>query len=157
MFRADVVKSFAVNVSAYKSPVLNVLVTTVLMFIYPPKSASIFPDRRIVEAAIEDVWNFTVDTAFEKVAVFANTLDMVKLPLGFVIAAELRRKRDALFAVIVLYTVRLLVCIPFDAVRFKVLIPGAVNVSEKRRSAPLYVIYFSWKEIELRTCRVLVV
>ena len=112
------------------------LVTTVFMFMYPPKGASMLPERRIVDAVIEDVSSCTAVSVFEKLAVFAKTLDIVKLPLGFVIAVELSSKRDTLFAEIVVYTVRLLVCIPFDAVTFRVLRPGAVTVSEKRRSVP---------------------
>jgi hypothetical protein len=44
-----------------------------------------------------------------------------------------------------------------DAVRFRVLIPGVVIVSEKSKSAPRYVIYFSRNEMELKSCMELVV
>jgi hypothetical protein len=60
-----------------------------------------------------------------------------------VIAVELRRKRAALLAMILVLTNRLLVVIPFEAVRFRVLRLGIVTASEKRRSAPRYVMYFS--------------
>jgi hypothetical protein len=56
----------------------------------------------IVDAFIEDVWSCVVEIAFEKVAVFPRMLDTVKLPCGFVIAAELRRNCDTWSAVIVL-------------------------------------------------------
>ena len=80
---------------------LTVLVTTVLIFMYPPKGALMFPERTMVDAVSEDVWRSAAVIVFEKVVVFARTLEMVKLPLGFVIAVELRRNRDTLFAAIV--------------------------------------------------------
>ena len=47
--------SVAENVSAKKRPVLRLLVTTVLIFMYPPAGAKIFPERIIVDADIDDV------------------------------------------------------------------------------------------------------
>jgi len=98
-----------------------------------------------------------VETIFENVAVRALMLETVMDPLGFTIAVELRRNCDACGAVIDVITVRLLVTMPFDAARFRVLIPGTVIASEKRRSAVRYVIYFSLNVIELASCRELVV
>ena len=46
------------------------------------------PERRIVDADIEDVWIWEVDTEFEKVAVFAAMLETVREPAGLVITAE---------------------------------------------------------------------
>ena len=59
-----------------------------------------FPERTIVEAVSEDVWSWTA-VIVEKAAVFAPMLDIVKLPLGLVIAVELSRKRETLFAAMV--------------------------------------------------------
>ena len=55
MLRAVVVKFVASTVFAYRVAVLKELVTIVLILKYPPRGAVIFPERRIVEAAREDV------------------------------------------------------------------------------------------------------
>ena len=73
-------------------PVLIVLATMALIFIYPPVGAFIFPASCIVEAVIEDVWNWFVVMAFEKVAVLPLIDDMVIEPAGFTIAVELSRR-----------------------------------------------------------------
>ena len=59
------------------------------------------PERRIVDADMEDVCSWVVETALEKVAVFARILDMVKLPFGFVIAVELSINLGTWSAVII--------------------------------------------------------
>ena len=68
-----------------------------------------FPERIIVDAVTEDVCSCVVEIVFEKLAVFPTMLEMLKFPFGFVIAVELRRNVATLSAVIVVYTVRLLV------------------------------------------------
>lgn len=105
----------------------------------------------------EDVWNRDVDIVLENVAVFATILEMVNDPAGFVMVAEPSVNVCACVALIALWTVRLLVVMEFDAVRLSVLIPGRVIASEKRRSAPRYVMYFSLKERELMSDMELVV
>jgi hypothetical protein len=60
------------------------------------------PDRRIVEAIIEDVRRSSVMRVLENVAVFAVRLDRVRLPFAFVIAVYPRTMAEALLAVIVL-------------------------------------------------------
>ena len=130
-------------------PVLRVLKIAVLILRYPPAGAIMSPPRVSVEAIRDDVFSFMVETTLEKVAVYVSILEMVMDPAGFVIAVELRRSCDACCALIVAYTVRVLVAIELDAVRFSVLIPGTVIASEKRRSLDLYVIYFSLNVREL--------
>ena len=65
---------------------LSELVTIVLMFKYPPRGASIFPARRMVDAVRDDVCIWLVETAFENVALLAVTLEIVRDPAAFVIA-----------------------------------------------------------------------
>ena len=67
---------------------LNELAVIVLIFKYPPLGAIILPERRIVDAVKEDVSICEVDTEFEKVALFAKMLDMLREPAGFVMMAE---------------------------------------------------------------------
>ena len=93
-----------------------------------------FPRSRMVEAIIDDVSNCEVVTAFEKLAVFAAIVEIVKDPKGFVMAVELRRREVSSWAWMVVYTVRLLVVTAFEAVRLTVLILGTVIGAEKRRS-----------------------
>jgi hypothetical protein len=45
----------------------------------------------MVDAIMDDVANCVVLIALENVAVLARILDIVKRPLGFVMAAELKR------------------------------------------------------------------
>ena len=52
------------------------------------------PAKKRVEATKEDVKNWLVLTVFEKLAEFARMLEIVSVPFGFVIAAELRRNDD---------------------------------------------------------------
>ena len=111
----------------------------------------------IVDTVSEDAVICMVETTFEKVAVCVARLDRVMDPLGFTIAVELRRSCDACGAVIDVVTVRLLVTMPFDAARFRVLIPGTVIASEKSRSAVRYVMYFSLNVMELASWTELVV
>jgi len=66
--------------------VLSELVTIVLILKYPPRGASIFPVRRMVDATREDVCIWLVEIAFENVAVLAVILEMVRDPAGFVMA-----------------------------------------------------------------------
>ena len=89
--------------------------------------------------------------------VFAVILDIVRDPSEFVMAADPSSNVVRVGARIVSWTVRLLVRIPFEAVIFKLLILGTDIASEKRRSLPRYVIYFSLNEMELVICRELVV
>jgi hypothetical protein len=51
-----------------------------------------FPERRMVDAASEEVCIWLVETLFEKVAVFATTLDIVREPAALVIAVVPRAK-----------------------------------------------------------------
>jgi hypothetical protein len=98
---AVVVKFVALTVFAYIVAVLKELATIVLIFIYPPKGASIFPVRISVEAVIEDVSNLVVEIKLEKVAVFAIRLERVRDPAGFVITVEPRRNEVRVGASIV--------------------------------------------------------
>ena len=61
-------------------------------------------------------------------------LEILSVPSGFTMEAELRIKLDTYVASIVLYTVKLLVFMEFEAVISIVLIPGSVIGSEKRKS-----------------------
>lgn len=56
----------------------------------------------MVEAVMDDVANCVVLMLLEKVAVLATMLDIVKKPLGLVIAAELKRMELTCWAWIVL-------------------------------------------------------
>jgi hypothetical protein len=77
----------AANVSTYKKPVLTLLVTTVLIFRYPPEGAKIFPERRIVDAWRDEVCSCVVDRVL-KTPVFATRLETLRLPLGLVMMVE---------------------------------------------------------------------
>jgi hypothetical protein len=74
--------------------------------------------------------------ALEKAAMFAERLEVVRDPPGFVIMVEPRVRRVAVGASIVVYTVRLLVTTEFDAVTLNELTLGTVIESEKSRSDP---------------------
>jgi hypothetical protein len=85
---------------------------------------------------MEEVWNWELEMELEKAATLAERLDIVRDPAGFVIIVEPRVKDVAVGALIVVYTVRLLVTTEFEAFTLRVLMLGTVIESEKRRSFP---------------------
>ena len=121
---------------AYRFAVLNELATIVFILKYPGAGALILPERRIVEATIEDVVSWDVDTVFEKVAMLALMLEIDRDPPGFEIKVFPRSILVTLGPCMVLNTFKLFVTTPLEAVIFNVLTLGRVTASEKRRSWP---------------------
>jgi hypothetical protein len=103
----------------------------------------ILPVRYSVDPVIEDVNKLSVYILLENEALFAAILEIERVPPEFKIAVELKRIEDTFVALIVLYTIRLLVAILFEAIISRLLIPGTAIPSEKRRLSPRYAIDFS--------------